>query len=340
MESIQMNIVKPICLIYQNKVIIYDVVVSTHKKMIALIINPNYVSQEEINKIQVTQLINGSSVETKLIAQEVQGLRTTASERKKTDEGAGILYYAHLSDKVNIKFENITINVVLSNKQDELFEKNDVIISTLIHRPTYHCLRDWLVYHKSKNLNNFVIYVNDFCEQNKKVLEQQIQNLDMTIVFIEWNFDWYPSTPIGKFHGAQCQSLNHCIHFFNAEKFIFIDVDEYLDGNVSIFEIFNLYKDYGYITLKNKWCFKIDLNAPTYVSPHYMYDSIDDNVRIKSIVVNKNLIQHVFVHGCLSTGSQELINENLHHFKHIMNVGCHADRLNHLKLTNKRIVSF
>lgn len=107
------------------------------------------------------------------------------------------------------------------------------------------------------------------------------------------------------FHTAQPESLNHCFYSLNSKYNIFIDVDEYivLKKHKNLLELLEEYKCYSDIHINNRWCGSNIENVNKILFNEVFCSSqclIEDENRSKTIILNKNNIKLIFVHGNIS----------------------------------------
>jgi hypothetical protein len=326
-----------------NKVIIYDIFYSNIKNCIAIIFNPGHLCEEEVEKIKVFCNENGNVYQTELIGSDIHHSRSCKSNNRNSrmeTEASGILYFKYKTDNIIVKYENISKEINLKNKiLGE--ESNDVLLSTLIHYPTYHGITNWINYHNKKyGIKNFSLYLNDYSETNYDYVLNAVTHIDdINVNIIEWNFQWWCKIENRAFHGAQMQSLNHAMHYFNHKSILFTDLDEYLVTS-DLTTILQQNKNYAYVVIQNKWGKRLNINNKFGDSQAIIYNSDRDNSIVKNLIIDRKKIKVVLVHGSFAYEgySSRMLDIGECFFIHYMDHGRHADRINNMRVRDERII--
>jgi hypothetical protein len=303
-----MKIYKPNKLIIDNlkynskkQVIVYDIFLNNN--FIYLIFNPNYISKEELQEFNFYQNINNNFEICNYVETIIDGERLL-KDTPAGGEGCGILKYEYKSDDFIFKYKNYTLTGKIQNLNNYINGK--ITISTLVHGPNYKFLKNWINYHNLLGVDSFVIYLNDYFEQDPKevYLDNLINTDKYNILFIDWNTYTYFDGFANKysFHSAQPESLNHCFYSLNSKHHIFIDVDEYivLKTDKNFIDLIEKYKDHGQLLLFNRWCGSNFKNIDDIIFNNvFCSDECldEDKARLKIIIINKDSYDLIFVHG-------------------------------------------
>ena len=326
-----------------DQVIIYDVFYSNIKKCIAVLFNPCHICEDEVNKIKVYSNDNGSLNELTLKGSDIHHSRPCDYDHKSWSytEINGLLYFDYQSENIVVKYDDISIDVKITNKANEN-ESCKILLSTLVHEPCYHGIRYWIKYHRKLDINNYNLYLNDYSEENlNKILELTKDLDDVNINIVQWNFLYFPKLIDFKFHGAQVQSMNHALHYFNHKSLILTDVDEYLVTN-NLMDIVNKYSDFAYLMIQNKWANRVNPKDNFGKNKINIYDSARDNQIIKNFIIDRHKIKVALVHGSFAYEGLKAHMLSLEEcfFAHYLDYGHKQDRMIQQKLNknNKRTI--
>lgn len=290
--------VKPNCIKIDSKVVIYDVFYSNIKKCVAILFNPCHLCEEEVDKIKVFINQDGCLTEIPIIGSEIHHSRPCDYNIKSWThtEINGLLYFEYKSENMIVEYEKESIKVKINNKEDD-DESCEILLSTMTHEPCYHGIKSWINYHKKFDITNYSLYINDYSDTNiNSILDitKDIQSVNINI--IEWNFSCYSKLNGHTFHGAQIQSMNHAMHYFNHKSVILTDVDEYLFSK-SIKDIMEKYKDFACLFINNKWAKRESKNIEFGTGEAMIYDSERDNIIIKNMIIDRKQIKTALIHG-------------------------------------------
>jgi hypothetical protein len=144
----------------------------------------------------------------------------------------------NMSKKTNISIEMNGSLYLFDISNDDRFINNKCL--TTIHKDQYHLIPPWIDYHKKLGFEKFIIYDNNWKNNENLKLKEKYKN-DIIFINANWNY-WYKSDPIG-----QPIQQNHCIWKYCPQFLGLTDLDEYININENY--LFN--KKYSIISIPN-----------------------------------------------------------------------------------------